>query len=170
MLHYIMEKKNLLCENIFSAAVTPLTLLRVYQLIAGWSYHYHIVLPSSSVSVAGWAPLDSIACPAVMRYQVSATPSLSLPPFSPLSLQYLSLWFYSITTNALVITNFTSQCSELPLQNPPSTTKTFTCVELLHIVPYYVPTPLKPGLHSSSSSTCRCSPTGKPSDSVFFFF
>lgn len=57
-----------------------------------WSY-YHLFLPSSSVSVAGWAPLDSIACPAVTRYQVSASPRLpaapsasSLLPQSPLSL------------------------------------------------------------------------------------
>lgn len=67
----------------------PLTLLRDQQLTAGWPRHYHIVLPSSSVSVAGWAPLDSIACPTVMRYRGSATPSLSLsrlPPSLALSL------------------------------------------------------------------------------------
>lgn len=37
--------------------------------------HYLIILPSASVSVAGWAALGSIACPAVTRYQVSASPS-----------------------------------------------------------------------------------------------
>lgn len=72
----------------FPAAVIPLTKLHVYQLITGSSCHCHVSLPSSSVSVAGWAPLDSIACPSVMRYQVSATPSLSLTLSlpSPLSL------------------------------------------------------------------------------------
>lgn len=56
--------------------------------MAGWSSHYHIVLPSSSVSVAGCAPLDWIACPAVMRYQVSAAPP---PPSLTLSVSPLSL-------------------------------------------------------------------------------
>lgn len=53
--------------------------------------HYHIILPSASVSVAGCAPLGPIACPAVTRSQVSALPLLALPLFFSLLLPPSSL-------------------------------------------------------------------------------
>lgn len=96
----------------------PLT-FPTFSNSAGWSGRYQAVLPSSSVSVAGWAPSESTVCPAAMRSQVSAPLSLSASLPSPFTL-------YSVTTAALVTANFTPvlqsyrSWSPFPLELPTS--------------------------------------------------